>query len=111
MVTQITGFDLKDALERFNGDTAILHRYVKMLFSEFEATLPKLIQWVNEAEWQSVKESLHTLKGSAACMSAVRLFDLCASGEQYCRNQASHALLLVISDIQSYLSNNRHALM
>lgn len=107
MLTQITGFDFKDALERFSGNTAMLQRYINLLFTEFETHLPPLVVCVQKSQWQTIQETLHALKGASTCMSAVKLSTLCVEGEQACRSQDAKALLLVLSEIQSYLTLNR----
>jgi two-component system sensor histidine kinase/response regulator len=70
-MTDKTIIDLDDALNRALGDAAFL----KMMFDEFQATLPEFVATVEQAvqagDMPAVDRTAHQLKGAAANLGVV----------------------------------------
>lgn len=110
MLTELTGFRIDDALERFGGDENTFLKYARMVVKEFEGRMSTLRDLQAAQDVAKLQSMLHTLKGSAACVSATALFGLCERAEKACKAGQLLEVPALLNDIQASLDHTRNAL-
>ncbi len=68
--------DLKEALERFDGDEAFLYQMLREFLDDVPQTLQTLKAAIESHDHQTIESEAHSLKGAAANLSAQRTADL-----------------------------------
>ena len=110
MLTELNGFRIDDALERFGGDEGTFLKYARMVVKEFEGRMDTLHSLFAAQQVAPLQSMLHTLKGSAACVSATALYGLCERAEKACKSGQLQDVPQLLNDIQACLDQTRMAL-
>ncbi|MBK1652109.1 hybrid sensor histidine kinase/response regulator [Halorhodospira halochloris] len=82
--SELPGFDIARGLQIIGGDRSTYVRLLKLFkeqLSEYQTTLIEPLR-SGDADWEAVRRTAHTLKGSAGNIAAVELADLAARIEQ-----------------------------
>jgi HPt (histidine-containing phosphotransfer) domain-containing protein len=82
-----SGFDLDQALQHAQGDMALLRELVSLFLDECPTHLQAMRQAIAGRNAQTLQHAAHTLKGSAAVISAVEVQALAQRIESAAREQ------------------------
>ena len=109
----ISGFDFVDALDRTNGDHALLARMLQLFAGTHTSTQEKLNEQLRTQESNEAVLLLHNLRGSAATIGAIELAQTAHQLENELKNnlapQSLPAFEKALNEaISSIKSNNEH---
>lgn len=85
--TNDSPIDFKSALERTGGDEVFLHELLDLYISEFGPHFQKIKEALEGADLNSIRELAHSLKGSSANLSLLKLQDISYTLENAGRDQ------------------------
>ncbi len=69
----VPGLDIPSALERLGGNQCLLLKLLKQFRQDFKGSLAELTQALDHQDWDGATTLLHTLRGTAANLSAPSL--------------------------------------
>ncbi len=75
LVFKLPEFDFKKTLDRMDGDLDLLDRMIQLFIDTESETLFKIQNLINQGELAKASFLLHRLKGAAANIGAVKLFE------------------------------------
>lgn len=103
--TQLIGFDLEDALDRFHGNHDLLIKYVALMLKDFHALLPGVREELLSENFMNAAQCMHRLSGSAAALSAEYLHALCRRCEMSALAMDTNLSIQLINEIETYLES------
>jgi HPt (histidine-containing phosphotransfer) domain-containing protein len=104
-ISDLPGFDISDALDRFGGSKAKFYKYLCLMIADFDKRFPAVKLAVNAADGLSASAQLHSLAGTASALSATELASLCHYCELNCKQQNWPAAAQHVSKIEGLLTS------
>lgn len=93
-------FDYEDFLHRIDGDVDLLKEVIEIFLEDTPALLANLYAGIRSGDAEAVERAAHTLKGSAANISAKRLQQLSHHVQQALKKNDVAYLELFIEDLE-----------
>jgi len=102
--SDVSPIDYPSVLERIGGDEDFLNELLELYTTEFPNYFEKLQDAIHKGSCQSIRDIGHTLKGSSANLSLIRLEEIslqmeCA-GQDKDINKAKDTLLILSKEFQ-----------
>jgi HPt (histidine-containing phosphotransfer) domain-containing protein len=96
--------DYASALERIGGDEDFLNELLELYSTEFSNYFEKLQDAIQNSDYQSIRDISHTLKGSSANLSLIKLqeisYQIECAGQDKDINKAKDAILMLGKEFQ-----------
>ncbi len=102
--SDVSPIDYASALERIGGDEDFLNELLELYTTEFSKYFEKLQDAIHKGSCQSIRDIGHTLKGSSANLSLIRLKEISLqmeyAGKDKNINKAKDTLLILGKEFQ-----------
>lgn len=88
-IPDLPGIDIKDGLNRLNGNKPIYLNILKIFYTDYEDVMLRISELISNHKMKEAAHLVHTLKGTSGNIGATKVHQAAASLESFCRNETS----------------------